>query len=173
MKHFSIPKLPLFFRVLDYAMVPIMFVLGGFNRDSMQETHPWHSYRNFDVRTIDSRLTVAHTGTEVSRLKQHFVFLFHAPLFGGWKNYSVYMPAEARRPFFIGWVIYDTQSTKKLCEIGINKLSIYDASIRMLDGPPNYTGYFFAIDSSGKQIKLERTGSGRLGDNKYPGLRLF
>lgn len=153
-------------------MVPIMSVLGGFKSDAIQETHPWHSFRAFNPHDIDRTLSVANTGTETTSFKRHFAFLFHAPIFGGWKQYVALAPIEPVAPFYIGWLVYDTK-TKKLLENGINKLPIYNGGIRVLSGPPNYSGFFFAIDANGTQIALKEVGRGVLGDKQFKGFRLF
>lgn len=54
--------LPMWTKIADVAMRPLMFVLGGFRRDSMQETHPWHCQRDIDPSLIDPALTVTTNG---------------------------------------------------------------------------------------------------------------
>ena len=172
MTRIRMPKLLPLFRLIDWAMVPIMFVLGGFKKDSVQETHPWHCFRGFSPDDIDQSLAVPHQGTDNSTFKRHFLFLFHAPILGGWKNYVVLQPKQPTTPFYIGWVTYH-KDTKAPLDIGINKLPIVDRAVRLLSGPPHYAGYFFAIDDKGRQIALEKVATGRLGDNAHPGLRLL
>lgn len=166
------PKTQFFFRAIDYAMIPIMYILGGFKKDAMQETHPWHSYRAFDPASIDKGLAVESKGTDARTFKRHFLFLFHAPIFGGWKHYIALSPISPTTPFFIGWLVYNS-NTNKIVEKGINKLPIHSGTIRTLVGPPTNTVYFFAVDKNGQQIKLDETGRGTLGDKKFPGIRLF
>lgn len=166
------PKISTVLRLLDFAMIPIMFVLGGFKLDSIQETHAWHSFRKFKPDDVDLSKALSNTGTDERSFKRRLVFLFHAPIFGGWKNYIVLAPKRSIETFFIGWLVYD-KSTNKLLEKGVHKLPIKNGSIRMLSGPPNYKGYFFAVDKEGNQIEIKRVGTGRLGDHKYPGVRLF
>ena len=167
---FKIPRTPFICRIVDFLMIPIMYILGGFKLDSIQETHPWHSWRKFSEEEINIEDSVTITGTDNRTFRKHFLFLFHAPLFGGWKNYSVYSPVKSGVVFHIGWIVYENGSQ---IEAGINKLLIKNGSIRMLDGPPNYRVSFFGVDKDGSQIKIYKTGSGRLGDHKYPGIRLF
>ena len=50
-------------RFCDAALVPVMFVLGGCRRDSLQETHFWHCQRLSHVE-IDPALTVSVTGDD-------------------------------------------------------------------------------------------------------------
>ncbi len=171
MSPFKLPKMNPMLQFADSALTPIMFILGGFKSDSVQQTHAWHSFRDFDLKDVDLDQAVPHAGTDNRSFKRHFLFLFHAPIFGGWKNYIVLAPKQPIDTFFIGWIIYD-KSTNKLLEKGIHKLPIKNR-IRMLSGPPNYKGYFFAVDKNGNQIEIKQAGSGILGDHKYPGTRLF
>jgi hypothetical protein len=168
----SLPKTPSYFRIIDYAMIPLMYFLGGFKSDAVQETHPWHSFRGFNIDEVDRTLAIENTGTESTSFKQHFLFLFHAPIFGGWKQYVTFAPEVPVASFNIGWIVYDTH-TKKLLDRGINTLPVTNGMIRVLSGPPNFTGYFFAVDANGEQIKLKEVGRGTLGDKQFPGIRLF
>ena len=68
--------LPLWTKMADVAMRPLMFVLGGFRRDSMQETHPWHCQRDIDPSLIDPALTVTTNGETDELLPGRFSFLF-------------------------------------------------------------------------------------------------
>lgn len=165
-----VPVIPLFYRAIDYLMVPVMFVLGGFKADSMQETHPWHVFRDFKLDDVDRSMSVSFKGTEKQGFSRRFLFLFHAPLFGGWKNYIVLESVNYDGVFHVGWIVYDQGV---LQDYGINKLPIVNGAIRMLEGPPNYNGCFFGVGSDGSQIPLKKAGNGRLGDKKYLHIRLF
>ena len=149
-----------------------MFILGGFRRDSIQETHPWHCYRKFDPGHIDLKMAISNIGNEEHSFRRHFLFLFHAPILGGWKNYIALRPVSDDRPFYVGWLVRNTK-TNELLEIAINKLPIHDDEVRLLNGPPHYSVYFFVLNASGQQAKAKLIGKGRLGDNKYPNSRLF
>ena len=148
-----------------------MFVLRGFKFDSLQETHPWHAYQ-INPKDVDFRLAVATHGTDTTWYRGRSAFLFHAPILGGWKQFSVYEVDRANVPFHIGWVMYEGRSGK-LIEAAIHKLPIRDTHIRTLDGPPSFHGHFFAVDTNGRQVPLRVTGRGRLGDGKYLSVRLF
>ena len=147
-----------------------MFVLGGFKRDSIQETHPWHCYREFNVENIDRAKTLKVQGEERA-LKKHFLFLFHAPTFGGWKRYCVFAPTNASTPFYIGWIVKSMQDD--INDYGINKKPIFDSAVRMLTGPTSQQTLFFAVDDEGNQLKLTKIGEGVLGDGKHPEFRLL
>lgn len=167
---FPIKPLNKIVRVIDYAMIPLMFILGGFKRDAIQETHPWHSWKKFDRNKINQKLAVIHDGTDRMTFHRRFLFLFHVPVLGGWKKYSVLSATNHKGTFYIGWVVFDND---RLAYQGIHRLPIKNRAVRLLDGPPNFHGYYFAIDSTGTPIPLEKIGSGVLGDRKYPGVRLF
>lgn len=167
---FVVPKTTRMLRAIDFVMIPIMFILGGFKLDSIQETHPWHSYRDFTEDDVDIQKTILTDGTDVNAHLTRHGFVFHAPLFGGWKNYSVYAPLSTSEPFRIGWITYENGGLR---EVGIHKLLIKNGAIRMLDGPPTYKVKFFAVDQSGNQIDIQKIGIGRLGDHKFKHLRLF
>ena len=172
MKRFAVPRMTFPLLLADKLMVPVMIVLRGFRLDSLQETHAWHPYRHIDPKDIDLRMAVAARGTDGTVYKGRYSFLFHAPIFGGWKRYSVYEVAQADVPFHIGWIVDDAHTGKHI-ETAIQRLPIQDTCIRMLDGPPNYQGYFFAVNAEGLQVPLRVIGHGTLGDGKYRAVRLF
>ena len=66
----DVRELPRSALIADRLMWPLMFALGGFRRDSIQETHFWHNQR-IDKSQIDSRLTVVISGDVWAR--QHEV----------------------------------------------------------------------------------------------------
>ena len=164
-----VPRLPGFYRIIDFCMLPIMFLLGWLRRDAMQETHAWHVWRDFRSGDINQALSVKYTGSDRT-FHRHYVFLFHVPMLGGWKKYLVVQPHDKKLDYRIGWIVYDK---KRLKRVGVQRLIVHKQPIRILSGPANYSGYFFAVDVDGKQIKLEKIGEGMLGDGKYPNTRLF
>lgn len=166
------PKTPAFFRVIDILMIPIMLILGGFKTDSIQETHPWHSFRDFDPKDINTDLSVLSAGTDSKMLKRHFLFLFHAPLLGGWRDYLVIAPVEPMATLHVGWIVRNTQ-TNALIEHGIQKLPVTNGAIRVLTGPPINTVHFFIVDKNGTQVAAQTVGEGTLGDHRFPAIRLF
>ena len=142
----------------DAAMRPLMFALGKFKSDSIQETHPWHIQR-VDPDLVDHELAVRVTG-EKELLKAKYGPLFH--MFSGWKHYAT---LEAEPPFHIGW--------STLTQTAINRLLIEDDAVRMLVGPEGTETTFFALSPDGEQVKLRKIGQGVLGDNQFPGTRLL
>lgn len=171
MSKFYVAAVPRYLRLVDVLMVPIMLLLRGLTSGPLQETHPWHVQR-IDVKDLDLRLAIKSEGNDKTVYNGRYLFLFHAPMLGGWKNYSVYEVNRASVPFHIGWVARDTK-TNHLIEASVHRLPVYEERVRMLDGPPSYTTYFFAVDQSGEQIPLHRVGRGMIGDGNHSGIRQF
>ena len=170
MKTITVLPLPWYTRVYDILMLPVMFVLRGCVLDSLQATHVWH-VQPIDPGDIDQKLAVRGENGDRSRFDGRFSFLFHAPILGGWKKFSVYEVDEASAPFHIGWINKNLRTGA--VESAIHKLPITKTRIRMLDGTPSFQTSFFAVDSAGKQIPLRCVGHGKLGDGQYLSIRLF
>jgi len=165
----SIKKVPLVLRILDKALIPIMMALGGFKMDSTQET-PWH-IQNVNTNEIDFNLAVRLPANDQSIYKKRNIILFHAPIFGGWTEYSIFeVNSNTELPFFIGWIEHrDFQNVN----IFVHKLPIYNQKIRVLNGPTNMNMSVFAISSDGKQISISLVRGGKLGCNLDANIRLF
>src|SRR6185437_16199634 len=103
MSTIAVQPLPWHIHTYDILMLPVMFVLRGFMVDSLQATHLWH-VQPVDLQVIDQALVIAGENTDHSLFDGHFSFLFHAPVFGGWKDFSVYEADEVSTPFHIGWI---------------------------------------------------------------------
>ena len=172
MKKLLIPKVRWYKRLADVLMLPIMVVLRGFRLDSLQGTHAWNVYKGFDATDIDPALCVVRTGTDKTIFAGRYSFLFHAPVFGGWRNFSVYEVKKGDAPFFIGWIVRGT-GKDEVIDVGVQELPLRDDQVRMLDGPPAYTTSFFALNQAGEQIALRAVGHGRIGDGTYLDTRLF
>ena len=172
MKIVELPAPKLQERLYDKLMLPIMFVLRGFRTDSLQETHVWHPY-SVDAKKIDLTIAVENHGKDKSRFAQGGTeFMFHAPIFGGWRDFSVYEVDEAHVPFHIGWILYGS-SDNKLKASQVHRLPIKSNQIRLLDGNSKTWGYFFALNSEGIQIPLRKVGSGKIGDGTFKNVKLF
>lgn len=158
--------------LLDIALLPIMLVLSGFKPSDIQHTHPWHTYRGFDETTIDPALSVEIYGNDTSRIGKHALFLFHAPIIGGWKRYVVLAPVSGERPFHIGWCVRSAV-TGVVLDKGISRLPITAQSVRMLVGPPTQINKFFTVSSAGEQRAVALIGQGTIGDEHYENIPLF
>lgn len=160
----NIPKLFWGFRILDFAMFPVMWVLNRCRLEKPQETHMWHCVpwkQNLDLASC-----VSISG-EIKH-KSRFSPFFHMPLLGtGWESYIVLQPVNYRGDWYIGWKASDSGREKELNILKLKqgepvKLLVSDSEV-----------YFFGLDSEGRQIKLEKMGEGHLGDKKFSFLRQF
>lgn len=167
---YAIPSTPLLLRLVDYMMRPIMYLLGGGSSDAVQETHPWHVWRGFDPSEIDLTLAVKHKGTDTTKYTKRLLFLFHAPLFGGWKKYVVLKLTKNTAAYNVGWVVKEGELIK---EYGIQMLTLAAEPVRMLSGPKTCTTYFFAISADGVQQELTIIDQGTLGDHRHKKVRLL
>ena len=161
--------LPVWTKMADVAMRPLMFVLGDFRRDSMQETHPWHCQRDIDPSLIDPALTVTTNGETDELLPCRCSYNIHSP---GLVGRRAYCELRAEPPFHVGWVVRERGSGQVKQSI-LHCLPIDDQYVRMLSGPAHLETEFFAVHPDGTQIGLEIVGTGMLGDNKYPKVRLL
>lgn len=167
---FDVPAPSIWIRIGDVLMIPIMWLLAGFHPHKIQETHRWHTWRHLTSNDIDKKKALLLKKKDGTGVSKRLWFWFHVPILGGWKKYIVVGPKKNVASFRIGWAIENNGTFE---EIAIHKLPIYNNAVRLLYGPSNNTVVFFAIDAEGKQIDITQKGSGTLGDNKYPGVRLF
>jgi len=167
---FQVPQPNSLIRLADMVMLPVMVLVGGFNRDKIQSTHRWHIWKHLSFEDIDQSKVCRLKGSDTSSIQGRYGFLSHIPILGGWKNYTVFNPSALSGPFRIGWALYENS---ELQEVAIHKLPITKGAVRMLDGPPRYSGFFFAIDEKGNQIALKKVGQGTLGDMQHTHVRLF
>lgn len=173
MDRIEIPPIRRRERVADTMMIPIMFVLRGFRTDSLQESHRWHP-QSIEQDEIDPKLAVENHGNDSSRFsfEHRGSFLFHAPIFGGWKDFGVYEVDKSNSPFYVGWIVFRS-SDNKFLNAAIHRLPIFDNQIRLLDGNKDSWGYFFALDKDGVQVPLKKVGAGRIGDKSFTQVRIF
>jgi hypothetical protein len=156
-------KLPIYIKILDTLLYPIMFAFNGFNKTDVQKTHPWH-IKSFNKSLLSSKNTTLIKGKDTSKVKDVWFGLFHMPIFGGWKNYVVLEPINYKGVWFLGW------STQKHTQL--NKIPISGA-IKALEGPKGNTTYFFAIDKNKNFIELKVVARGKIGDEQYKNLPLL
>jgi hypothetical protein len=167
----KVGKVPFVWRIIDYFMVPLMWVAGGFKSDSMQETHMWH-FQKFACALVPDGKGVEIPGTETSWMQERHLILVHIPLIGGWKEYVVLEASGYKKYWNIGWKVkYYDKKKKEKCEI--QKLRIYDSRARVLAGQNDSKKIFFALNEKGEAINLKKVGVGRLGDYRFTDVRLF
>lgn len=173
MNSMEIPPLNPALRALDVALKPIMMLLAGAISESPQETHFWHTIE-IDPDLIDSSISCRIRGNDSSRHgNQILPFpLFHAPIFGGWKRYSILQVMNACDTWHIGWKIIESSKIdrKRCC---LHRLPIRDKTIKMLTMPIGTDTLFFATNKHGMQIPVKEVAHGTLGDGKHPTIRLF
>ena len=167
-------KLALYWRVFDLLMSPFMRLISGAIRERPQETHYWHVQtlpRDLLPLLNKSKLACS-IGEELSRHKVVGGILFHIPILSGWKNYVVVEVQEQLEEWYVGWTIF-TEKEENLFRFDIHKLPIKTRELRLLDGTNNTRFCFFAFTKDGIQLPLKIVGRGRIGDGKYPNIRLF
>jgi hypothetical protein len=161
-------------RLIDRLLWPVMFLLGGCRLDSIQETHRWHSQR-IQPSEIDRKLTALVEGNERSRVTANRVIpfpLFHAPVFGGWRNYTVLQVEADVECWHVGWIHRQyPQSARPRSHV--QRLPIGTREVRVLTQPIGFLTEYFALDRFGNQLPLRAVAEGVLGDGRYGTLRLF
>jgi hypothetical protein len=175
----EVEAVPFYFRILDFVLVPLMWVLLGFRLERPQETHKWH------MQTIDAALVLPEYALRIegddaadwdgrSRHRWgralHGVRI-HTTIFGGWQDYLILEAEGFQRFWHVGWLIdfEDTGYQKSQ----VQKLQIHSPHIKVLKGTPNLGVTFFALDETGKQLPLRQVAEGRIGDRRFPKIRLF
>lgn len=128
----------------------------------LQETHKWHTY-NITPKGL-KKGTVVNAQKSKSRFGHEVGFgLFHMPIFGGLDTYVVLEAHGFKDYWHVGWKGGETQ---------IHKLSIKENRIKLLT-PIKGSYEALGFDEAGRQLKLELIGYGKIGDGKFPGIRLF
>lgn len=157
----KIKKLQGYYRIFDFLFIPFMWFFGKFSFP-LQETHKWHTY-NINPKGLKNG-TVVKAQKSKSRFGHEVGFgLFHMPVFGGLDVYAVLEAQGFDNSWYIGWKGGETQ---------IHKLPIMQNRIKLLV-PIKGSYEALGFDKDGKQLKLKVIGYGKIGDGKFPGIRLF
>lgn len=164
----KIKQIPTMYRILDYLLTPVMYILGGCKMDSIQKTHGYHA-KNINV-ILDNCKTIEITGDDTSRFKNSRGFInnrgyFHMPIFGGWKSYVILENTEFSNAWFVGW--------KTPSFYQVSRLKISTPLVKLLKGRKGDKSIFFGFDLNGNQIKLKKVADGTLGDNKFSNVPLY
>lgn len=161
-------------RAGDVLLGPAMWLLGGFQRDSLQETHHWHC-RPIDDGMLD-RTAMAHVvGDEPGPVFANRVFpfpRFHAPVFGGWRRYVVLRVAGAPAGWHVGWVHRATPAGARP-RSHVNRLLVTGEHVRVLKQARGFVTDFFAVTPGGDQLPVHVVDDGTLGSDRHPDIRLF
>lgn len=143
-------------RILDVVLRPRMLVLSGTFRESPQETHWWNNQKlsYFDVRDLDRGLGQVWWSIPGEKPMKWFGLpIGHMPIFGGWRNYIVLRPSSGEETWHVGWVTPGSA--------GVSRIPI-TGEVRMLIGSSDVL--FFGADAHGRQIRIEVSGRGKVGD---------
>lgn len=161
-------------RTLDVVFRPLMWVLAGGQADGRQETHIWHR-QDIDAGAVDAAQAVLVDGDDRSWVRTNRIVpfpFFHAPVFGGWRNYVVLEVQTLAPVWHVGWVHRRVPMSARPIA-AIHRLPIRDRRVRMLRQPEGFQTDFFAVDPHGRQLPLVLVGQGRLGQGQYLDVRLF
>ena len=150
-----------------------MFLIGGFKKDSLQESHQWHC-QPIRPEEIDESLCVSVEGDDRSSCKNKLFPLprFHMPIFGGWKNYVILEVEPNNSAWHVGWIFlqYPRGFSPRH---SVHKKKIIENRIRVLKLPNGHHTMFFAISDSGTQLSIKIVGEGVLGDNRHADVHLY
>ena len=148
----NVKPLGRFARLADAFMTPVMYALSGTLREAPQQTHRWNNMglKPNQIRYLKPGQMVHASGSlgALRRIKP----LFHAPIFGGWRDYVVVQAESYAREWYVGWMAGDA--------IGISKIPIR-GKVRVLRGPKPCT--FFGLRPDGSQVRIVQVGCGRIG----------
>lgn len=144
--------------IADLAMVPFMYLVSGTLSEKPQRTHRWNNVKlsRAEVALLDRSLMV-HVGVATCPHARFWwkIPIFHMPIFGGWRNFMVFVPcSDSHKDWHIGWI------AKDVC--GATRINLR-GPVRMLLGPGDVS--FFGIDAvSGEQIPIQLLGRGSIWD---------
>ena len=152
------------FKFCDLCLMPFMHLLNGFKKP-IQETHTWHAY------DVDKEFLVNNKGKFVKGLDSESKFdhhsslgLYHMPILGGLTKYVVIEVGDFKDHWHVAWKGGDKGQ--------IHRLKIYDNKLKLLTGRTG--GYFvFALNDKAEFLDIKIIDYGKIGDKKYPGVRLL
>lgn len=154
------PPLPLYRRLADWLMTPLMYVALGNWHERPQETHAWN-YITLDPKEhfwIDGAPKVCVSGVKTARPARFGSH--HLTWLGGWKRFVVLRPPFQQihdgEKWYIGWRSGD------FC--GVSMIPLW-GPVRMLIGPGDVE--FFALNKCHKPVGLLNIGNGSLGRAGY------
>ncbi len=150
--------------LLDYLMLPIMYILQWNFFETPQRTHFWNNTKLAILGThaLDSTSMISVPGDSTATQRWlGYVPIFHMPIFGGWKEYVVIAPHVDQDVWFVGWLVGDTA--------GISRVTLRSPVRLLLGSSP---AHFFGLNEHGEQIVIREIGRGTIGKrgqfSKYP-----
>ncbi|MBI2621100.1 MAG: hypothetical protein HYW63_00445 [Candidatus Levybacteria bacterium] len=166
----KIQKVPAYFRVFDYLLFPLMWILCGFKLELPQETHRWHM-RNYPSIKVPKNKIVKITGDDPSRHSVKGFPFYHIPLLGGWKKYIILEAKNYRKFWNVGWIVEFKDRDEVIYQI--QGARIYSPFIKLLKGISDSDKTFFAVGDDGNFADIKQIDEGVLGDGKYRSVRFF
>lgn len=151
-----VPPLWWLAKLADILMVPLMYLISGTLKEVPQQGHRWNSVRlsQSDVDGLDKSIMVHCFGISDKVIHSRWIFLFHIPILGGWRNYVVLEPEKPGRDWYIGYQTNDI--------IGVSRIRL-TGRVRMLIGHGDVS--FYGIDAEyHEQIAIREIGRGRIGE---------
>ena len=153
----EVTPLSLWEEMLDFLWIPSMYLASGTVCEVPQQTHPWNrrslSYEERLSLNPDLNHHEPGDNEAASPWLLGFIPRFHLPIIGGWRNYVVIKPVQQNMShWYVGWV------NAGAC--GVSRLPL-TGPVRLLIGPENTD--FIGLDEDGFQIKVKKTGKGRIG----------
>jgi hypothetical protein len=151
----AVPPLGWLARLADWLMVPLMYLLSGTFKEVPQGGHRWNNLRlsRAVVENLDQAAMVHCPGINDKTFRSRWLFLFHIPILGGWRNYVVLEPENPECVWHVGYIADDI--------VGVSRVRLL-GRVRMLVGPGDVA--FYGIDAETyQQIALKNVGKGRIG----------
>src|SRR3989344_2971022 len=157
-------------RFLDACIEPFMRLMSGAPGECAQCTHVWNlrALTADELGSLTDNLMLTVVGSHRGTIRTYRGGLFHLRLLGGWKEYVVIEPVVPLTEWYIGFLrddIYEKSSYVSLLTLM--------GPVRMLKAPEGVRVRFFGVDAYGAQIQLNMVGEGRIGDGKFPRVRLL
>lgn len=151
-----VPPLGWLAKLVDILMVPLMYLISGTLKEVPQRGHRWNNVRlsESDVEHLDKSIMVHCAGISDKVIRSRWIFLFHIPILGGWRNYVVLEPQTQGCDWHVGYIASDI--------IGASRIRL-SGRVRMLIGHGDVS--FYGIDAeSYEQIPVKEVGRGRIGE---------
>lgn len=139
----------------DILMVPFMYVISGTLKETPQRGHRWNNKRlsQSDVKNLDISIMVHCKGMDRA-MRSRWLFLFHIPILGGWRNYVVLETKNDMIDWHVGYIADDM--------VGVSRIRL-SGRVRMLIGSGDVS--FFGIDANSfEQLSIREIGRGRIGE---------
>lgn len=160
-----VPPIGWLAKLADILMVPLMYLISGTFKEVPQRGHRWNNKRlsRSDVQVLDNATMVQCAGIP-NTMRSRWLFLFHIPILGGWRNYVILEPVVQSKEWHIGYITNDM--------VGVSRIRL-SGPVRMLIGNGDVS--FYGIDANCyEQIPIKEICRGRIGEGgKFSKVRLL